>query len=212
MKRHCCLVRILLVGLLCVCSSPASAPQQAKDGADRWARENYDRALDLVFQDRCTTPTDARWLSCIRIIPAFKDEMEYSLSLEKRYDGTLLAHVTRPKSQSVYVQLRNLRKEHPRGSVADLSKMIDVESQVGDDRRVPPLVGLANEFESIRLSPALSDEMMMDAAEYRFRVRSFSGDSMTLTLYGPGSEAPRQPQGLIQWAESAREMLASAFK
>jgi|SRR5689334_3643846 hypothetical protein len=213
MKRHCYFFRVLLVVLLRVCPSPAaSALEETKDGTDRWTRENYERVLDLVFQDRCTAPTDARWVSCVRIIPAFKDEMEYSLSLGRRYDGTLLARVTRPKSQSVYVQLRELKKEHPHGSVNDLSKMIKVESQSVDQLRFPALVALANEFENIRFSPALSDEVMMDATEYRFCVRSFSGDSMALTLHGPGPAAPRQPQGLIQWAESAREVLTGAFK
>ena len=211
MNRHCCLFWIWLPALLCICSSLASASPETK-AIDLWTRENYGKALDLVFQDRCATPTNARWLSCVLIVPAFKDEIEYSLSLEKRYDGTLLAHVARPKAQSVYVQLRELKKEHPRSSISNLSKLIEVESQGGDHLRFPLLVGLANEFENIRLSPALSDGIMMDATEYRFRVRSFSGDSMTLTLYGPGSHAPHQPQGLVQWAESAREMLASAFK
>jgi len=217
-RRRC----VVLIGLLALsrisgmpivraCSWRASAPQHVKDSIDSWARENYDRALDLVLQDPCTASKDVRWISCIRMVPGYPAELEYSLSVEKRYDGTISAHITRPKAQSVYTQLRNRRKDRPHASVSALTRLIKLESQAGDQRRFPVLVDLADDFEKIRFSPVLPDEIMMDATQYRFRVRSFSGDQMELTLHGPGSAVPRQSQILIQWAESVRKMLASAF-
>lgn len=151
-------------------------------------------------------------MSCVRIVPAFKDDIEYSLSVEKRYNGRLFAWVVRPKNHSIYGQLYELKKKQPKASVNELAKLIEVESYAGDQRRFPRLADLANEFETLRLSPVLSDEIMMDPAEYTFRVLSSSGENMLFTLYGPGSEAPVQPRGPIQWAESARAMLAAAFK
>jgi hypothetical protein len=191
--------------------SQANVPEESRSTSDSWVRDNYDRALDLVLENRCTASKHARWITCIRIVPGHPTELEYSLSVEKQYDGTVLAHVTRPKAHSVYTQLCERKKEHPRASVGDLTRLIALESQAGDQRRFPSLVHLADEFEKIRFSAILSDEIMMDPTQYRFRVRSFSGDQMELALQGPGSGAPSQPQILIQWAESAREMLASAF-
>ena len=204
------LSRILGAPVLRACSSRASAPQAVKDSIDGWTRENYDRALDLL-QGHCATSKGVRWISCIRIVPGYSAELEYSLSVEKRYDGTIFAHITRPKTQSVYTQLLNRKKDRPHASLNALTRLIKLESQAGDERRFPALVDLADDFERIRFSPVLPDEIMMDATQYRFRIRSFSGDQMELLLGGPGSAAPGQPQILIQWAESVRKMLASAF-
>jgi hypothetical protein len=132
--------------------------------------------------------------------------------VEKRYGGTIFVQIARPKSRSIRARLRERKKEHPDGSVGDLTKLIELESQAGDQRRFPGLVGLANEFERIRFSPILSDEIIMDATEYTFRTRSLSGEQMELILHGPGPSAPAQPHALIQWAESAKAMLASTFK
>lgn len=193
-------------------SSHASVPHQVKESARAWARENYRRALDLVFQDRCTSSNDARWLSCVRILPGFsEDEIEYSLSVEKRYSGTVVAHITRPKLQSVYTQLRRRKQEYPRASVSNIAKLIQVESWEGDVRRFPELMRLADELENIRLSPVFPDELMMDPTEYFFRVRSPYGNLMEVTLYGPGSAASYQSEPLIQWAESTRRMLERSF-
>ena len=221
MKRQYCFVLIWLLALACIPSVPvlaapsspqASVPQETQDTTEGWARDNYDLALDLVFQDRCTASKDVRWVACVRMVPGYPSEIEYTLSVEKSYSGTILARVTRPRTQSIYTQLCKLKKDHPAASVGDLAKLIEVESQTGDQQKFPALVRLADEFEKLRLSPILPDEIMMDATKYVFRSKSFSGDQMELVLRGPGPSAPRQPQPVIQWAESAREMLASAFK
>jgi hypothetical protein len=219
MKQQCSLILIGLLALPHLSGTPvlgardsqASAPQKMEDAIDAWVRDNHDLALGMVFQDDCTATKDVRWISCVRMVPGHPDELEYALSVEKRYDGTIRAHISRPKAQSVYVQLRKLRKEHPHASVGELSKLVEVESQTGDQRRFPALARLADEFEKIRFSPVLSNELMMDATQYRFRVRLFSGEQMEVILSGPGSGSPHQPQALIQWAESAREMLSSVF-
>jgi len=221
MKRQYCFVLIWLLALTYIPSAPvlaapaspqASAPQATQDTTEGWARNNYDLALDLVFQDRCTASKDVRWIACVRMVPGYPSEIEYTLSVEKSYSGTILARVTRPRTQSIYTQLCKLKKDHPAASVGDLAKLIEVESQTGDQQKFPALVRLADEFEKLRFSPVLPDEIMMDATKYVFRSKSFSGDQMELVLRGPGPSAPHQPQPVIQWAESAREMLASAFK
>lgn len=216
------LSRLVLIWLLvAACASSARAwltsfpaaneAKETKDSADAWARENYSRALDLVLPDQCASSTNARWIACVRIVPGYPEEIEYSLSVEKRYDGTLRAQIVRPKGTSIRAQLRERKKANPRLSVSELAKLIRVESQAGDQQRFPGLLQLVGEFEQIRLPLVPSDEIMMDATQYRFCVRSSSGEHAELVLSGPGSAAPHQPQALLQWAESVRQMLAGTF-
>jgi hypothetical protein len=221
MKRQYCFGLIWMLALLYVpsasglaafSSTRASTRQETQDTPESWARDNYDLILDRVFQDRCTASKDVRWIACVRMIPGHPSEIEYTLSVEKRYSGMILARVTRPKTRSIYTQLCKLRKDHPAASVSDLAKLIEVEAQTGDQQKFPALVRLADEFEKLRLSPVLPDEIMMDATKYVLRSRSFSGDQMELVLRGPGPSAPHQSQPVIQWAESARGVLINAFK
>jgi len=219
MKLRSSVIILVLLAAQHVVAPPAGAQRPARtsrkawsnDAVERWVRDNYAQALDLALPGHCASATDARWIACVHIVPAFKDEMEYSLAVERRQDGSVIARLGRPKAKSVYEQLRKLKKKHPKATAAELAKRIKIESRTGDSAKYPGLEGLAAEFENVRLSPVLSDEIMMDATQYVFRVRSFAGDQMELRLHGAGPAAPRQPQGLIQWAESVREMVASAF-
>jgi len=48
-----------------------------------------------------------------------------------------------------YTQLCKLKKDPPAASVGDLAKLIEVESQTGDQQKFPALVHLADEFEKL---------------------------------------------------------------
>ena len=190
----------------------SSDPQSTNDAVESWVRNNYERVLDVIFQERCRPSKVTRWIVCVRIVPAHPDELEYSMSIEKRYGGAVFARVTRPRAKSVHTQLSVGKKEHPRASVSKLANLILVESQDGDKSRFPGVVGLADEFEKMRFSPALPDEIIMDPTAYRFRVRSSSGEHMEVLLLGPGPAAPGQPETLTGWAESLRSVLTGAFQ
>jgi hypothetical protein len=218
MKRETHLILVWLAVLIAVSSESvmgarcSRGSQKSTDGVESWVRDNYEGALDLAIPERCMASKETRWVACVRIVPGYSDDLEYSMSVDKRLDGAIFARVTRPKVKSVHMQLSAQKKQHARASLDDLAKLIKLESQEGDQRRFPGLVGLADEFEKIRFSPALSDELMMDATQYHFRVASFSGERMEVMLQGPGAAAAHQPQMLIGWAESVRAMLASAFR
>jgi hypothetical protein len=203
---------VLAAPISAVPGALSSGPRRPEGSADAWVRQNYNRALDLALPDRCASSTDARWLVCIRIVPGYADEIEYSLSLEKRYDGTIRARIVKPKGDSIRRQLLKWKKKHPSAAISGIGKLFAVESLVGDQHSFPRLPRLADEFEQIRLSPVPADEIMMDATHYQFRVRSSSGDQLEFELQGPGSAGPRQSQVLIRWAESLRELLATAIK
>jgi hypothetical protein len=145
------------------------------------------------------------------IIPGFQTELEYELSLEKHYDGTVFARVIRPRTQSIYRQLCKLKIEHPSASVSDLSKLIAVESEAGDENKFPTLRRLAEEFDKIRIAAPLSDELMMDATQYGILVQAGAGEHLEIVLFGPGPSAPKQPSQLLQWTEDLRKLLVEAF-
>ena len=154
-----------------------------------------------MLQDRCASAIDARWLACVRIVPPFRNEIEYLLSVQRQLDGSIFAQITRPKAHSIYVQLRQRRKEHAQAPLAELAKLTEIETQAGDQRRFPQLADLANEFEGLRLSPVLSDEIMMDPTQYRFHVRSFAGEDGAYLersrFRGSGSTSRADPLGRI---------------
>jgi hypothetical protein len=219
MKKWCGAVLLVLLTLpwtarrsiLAQDHSQTKVSQGMKKNDDGWVRDNYNLALDLIFPDPCASAISGRWMVCIRSIPSFKNEIEYSFSVEKRYDGTILTRITRPKGRSIYRQLCERKKQYPLGSVNELSKKIRLESRKGDQAEFPQLTSLASEFEKLSLSPVLSDEIMIDPVEYDITVRSFSGESERLTLHGPGSAASHRTQPLVHWAEATRESLATGF-
>src|SRR5262249_14789897 len=119
-KWNCSIVRISLLALTIMwatmpsqCSPQAKSTKKPADAVDYWVRKNYERALDLLLQDRCAAPAlvddqrsiHSRWIVCVRIVPAFDDEIEYLLSLEKHYDGGILAQIIQPKAHSIRAQL-----------------------------------------------------------------------------------------------------------
>ena len=219
MKSRCWFAFTLLIAVPAVPAAPharqhsprPSAQHDPTDSVDSWMRENYSRALALLLPDSCASAIDARWRSCIRIIPSDKNESEYAVSLQRRFDGKMFAVIVRPKGASIYAQLREHKRKHPHASLGALAKMIAIESRTGDQSQFSGLEHLGEKFEELRISPVLSDEVTMDPTEYRFRFRSFAGETMEVTLNGPGSTAAHQSQPLIEWAESAKNTLAESF-
>jgi len=144
------------------------------------------------------------------VIPGHQTELESLFWLDRRYDGAVHARVTRPHGASIYTQLVKLKSDHPDASAAELAGLIAVETREDDQRTLPALARLADEFEKIRLSPALSDEIMMDPTRYFVRVESASGEQLELVVYGPGSTAPHQPNPLLTWVEELRRQSREA--
>jgi hypothetical protein len=148
-----------------------------------------------------------RWTVCVLVTPGYQKEPEYLLLLVKRYDGTAYARITRPRGPSIFTQLLKLKTEHLSASPAELARLIAVETRDGDQQTFPALLSLSDKFEKIRLSPVLSDVLMMDATTYFVHARSSSGEQIDLVLYSPGPSAPHQPCPLLEWVEEARRVL-----
>lgn len=198
-------------------TSHSPLPDQAQgsqETTDAWMHDNYHTVVALALQNSCEAALgsrDAQWVTCVRIMPGHPEESEYTLSLEQHYDGTIMASVTRPKGQSVYTQLYELREKHPAAPSGELAKSVIVETRTVNQQKFPGLRLLASDFQQIRISPAPDTGLMMDATEYGFRSRSSSGNHMELVLRGPGPSARRQPEPLLEWAESFRRQMVGFF-
>jgi hypothetical protein len=134
----------------------------------------------------------------VQVTPAFQNEPEALLLLEKGYDGTVYGRITRPQGASIREQLVKLKTEHPDASQTELGQMVAVETREGDQRSLPGLARLADEFGKIRLSPVLPDGLIMDSTTYFIRAESMWGDRIELVLNDSG------PRPLLQWVERLR--------
>lgn len=120
--------RFVLIWLLTlVCAVPQVTGTQAKrEPTEVWVQENYEAIVDLISQDKgCAalkSPKLARWRVCVRVIPGHQTELEYLLSLDKRYDGTAHVQITRPQGASIFTQLVKLKKEHGNPLQAELTR------------------------------------------------------------------------------------------
>lgn len=198
---------------LCMVSAFSQENGQPKmDGRDSHSiGGEYGSVLNLVLQDRCGpahVSGKIRWVVCVRIIPGFQNEMEFTLSLEKYYDGTIRAYATRPKAKSIYLQLSGLRSKYPAASPREISGHIAVESMNFDQRDIPQLRLFADQFERIRLSPVPDDAIWNDATKYDFRMESITNDSIDYAIMGPGGSTAHQPNDLLSWTESIKRLIA----
>jgi len=173
--------------------------------------DNYDPVMNLVLQDKCGSNHQSgaiRWVVCVRIIPGFPEDLEYTISLEKLYNGTIRAYATRPRVKSIHLQLLELSGKHPAASVKELSGLITTESISLDQEEFPQLKQCADKFERLRLSPVPNDAIWNDATKYAFRIESITSDSIDYAMIGPGADAKHQPSELLSWAESMKRIIA----
>jgi len=217
----------LCVFLLCLLPWVEAAGQgrraaEKQEQAEGWIKENYLAVVDLIAREKSCVPTDdaksehaankssaaMRWSVCVRIIPGHPEELESLLWLEKLSDGSLQARIVGPRGASIYWQLVKLKAARRDASPVELAKLVAVETRERDRKTLPGLTQLASEFEEIRLSPVLSDELMMDPTVYSIRARSMWGEQMDLVLSGPGPSAPHQPGPLLDWVEKLRRVFS----
>jgi len=213
--------RVILISLLAIAwafgsraSSQVTGPLEKQEQARVWVHENYKAVIDLISRDKtcdaAKDPRPVRWSVCVRVRPGHENELECVLWLEKRDDGTAYAQITRPRGKSIYLQLLKLKTDRPNASPTDLAKLVAVKSRGGDQQTFPGLVSLTDEFERIRLSPVLSDELMMDPTTYFIHAEALWGERMELILYGPGPSTPHQSDPMLEWVERLRRLLSES--
>jgi hypothetical protein len=199
-----------LIGQVVPSAELDSDTKYADTSVDGWVQENYSRVLDVLFRYSCDMPkgvNEMKWTICARIIPGNPMESESSLLFGKGYTGEIIARITRSRSRSVYVQLSELKREYPTATLANLSKLVMLESKEANGKELPLLLQISNDFERIRLSPIPSDSIYIDATSYTIYLKSYSGKKVEFLLDGPGSSIVQQPNSLLQVVEMLRQVL-----
>ncbi len=180
---------------------------------DRWLTGNYDKVLDLTMPSGFVqSPTDEKWTASVRIVPAFPSQWEFQFSLRRLRDGRAELSFALPMGSSVMAQLMDLRKKRPKATPEALSKGIAVAKRTLSGSEYPQLQRLADDFEGIKLSPALPEAIMLDATFYYFWLQSFSPNRIQARLGGYGPQAREQPHPLVDWAERVRNFCIESLE
>lgn len=178
--------------------------------SESWARENYAAALAMILPAGEIAvgqfPKDVKWIVTVRILPPF-EKPEYRFSMQRFYDGRVEVSATKIKGASLLSQLQILKTNNPDDSVQKIVELVSLDKLKLTQSQKPELTQLAHKFETISISPVLPDELRVDDTGYEFWSQSLWGNRMTITLGGPGLGARRQPQTLLEWAESVRSVI-----
>lgn len=207
----------LLAGLLvavvfcATANSYGGGKETAEADLDDWAERNYSAVLNSVLPIGAIEigkfPRDVRWMVTVRIIPPF-EKPEFRFSLQKKYDGKIETLVSTPRGSPILTQLRELKRKKPDATVEQISSLVAIQHSTVTDRDCPQLSRLARELESLKLSPVLPDEISMDSTGYEFWSHALWGNRMQVRLGGPGPDALKQPNPLLEWIEDARNTLS----
>ncbi|HSB12232.1 MAG TPA: hypothetical protein VLM38_22285 [Blastocatellia bacterium] len=84
--------------------------------------------------------------------------------------------------------------------------MVAIQHRTLTETQQPELARLAKEFEMIKISPVLPDELRVDETSYEIWSQSLWGNRIEIRLGGPGSEVEKQPHPILEWAESFRHI------
>jgi hypothetical protein len=212
LTRFVLLTGLLVVAISCVSAHSSGGGQEiAQADLNDWAERNYSVVLNSVLPigaiDVDKFPRDVRWIVTVRIIPPF-EKPEFRFSLQKKYDGTIETIVSTPRDSSILTQLRELKKKKPDAAVEQISSLVTLKHSTVTDRNCPQLSRLARELESLKLSPVLRDEISMDSTGYEFWSQALWGNRLLVRRGGPGPDAPKQPNPLLNWIEDARNTLS----
>jgi hypothetical protein len=180
---------------------------QGKDKGNR-STENYASVHQILFPEQLQItpfPPNVKWLVVVTVRPSYGGS-ETWFSLTSKYDGDIELHIKTPHGASLTRQLIELSESIPEATADELARMVKIDEYKIRDKDTPELRRLAETFQAIRLSPVLPDEMIMDSYNYHFWSKSQWGQEMSASLIGPGSEAPKQPHPLVEWAEKTRNV------
>lgn len=208
------LATLFVTSILCVATHSYGGDRAtAKGGVDEWVERNYSAVLASVLPigaiDVSKFPRDVRWMVKVRIIPPF-EKAEFLFSLQKKYDGKIEAVISTPRGSPILTQMRDLRKKRPDATVEQISSLIAIQHSTRSDRDCPQLSRLARELESLELSLVQPDEISMDSTGYEFWSQALWGNRMQVRLGGPGPDALKQPNPLLEWIEVARNTLSGS--
>lgn len=151
-------------------------------------------------------PKDVKWVVTVRVMPPF-DNAESYLTVRRSYGGNCQVVVTAPNGASILKQLRGVLKQHPNMKTDEIARQISLSRRTATDSTCPRLKQVVSQFESIRMTPVLPDQLIVDATTYEFWIESLWGNRMHVLLAEPGSTAGRRADPLAAWADSIGSIL-----
>lgn len=189
------------------------SPTAQAINSDNWAQQNYPSVLNMTLPageiPSAQFPKNVKWIVTVRILPPF-EKPEYHFSMQRFYDGRVEVSALKAKGSSILSQLEILRSKYPDDSLQKISALVSLDESKFTQSEKPQLTRLADEFEGIKMSPVLPDELRVDDTGYEFWSQSLWGNRMNLNLGGRGAAARKQPHPLLEWAESVRSVIDSS--
>lgn len=174
---------------------------------DNWLDEEYAGLLDTLL------PTEGGSLDLhttiarvtIRIVPSGDNpsERELLFTIDQRADKSRQLSVIFPGPESIYLQLRRLKNDHPdwtRQMFVDAVRLYQASQQASGSSRYASCVRDIVEAK-VDLVPELP--MFMHGTAYSIVAVTATGD-LKFTLTGPGGESPRQPARILKLIECVR--------
>jgi hypothetical protein len=178
-----------------------------RQSLEDWVASNYSTIIDSLFPMRDTgfagMQRDIRWRMTARITNGLSDSVT-SWSLSVRYNEEIEFTLASSDGESLLEELKKIKREHEDYGINQVAAAVRVNRRNIFSKECPELKTVAKNYESIRMSPELPQELIMDASVYDLMYESQYGNTLRVKYYGPGSRVKIQTNPLISWAEDVR--------
>ncbi len=202
---------VILIVLLGLFPQSVAAPSDGagdQDAAD-WVGEHWWVVRDVVLPapaEPGALPNAIRWRLTARISPSLNPEAHFTL--ERHYDGNVVASLTALKAEPLVSQLDRLRANHPELGAEALSGHLRVEREVLTGSTCPQLRTLAASLESIEIPSVLPDRLVIHGTYYEVWSESQHGANWGVRY--TTTSGPKKDVALIGWVETVHSVLRSA--
>jgi len=205
--------RVVLAITLCIIISAHGEgviQNVERQSLEDWVASNYSIIIDSLFAMRdkgfAEVPRGIRWRIAARITNGLSGSVIF-WSLSVRYNEEIDFTLTSSDNGSLLEEVKKIKKEHEAYSIKQVAESVPVSRKSISSMECPELKTVAKNYESIRISPALPQELIMDASVYDLMYESQYGNILRVKYYGPGSEVNFQSNALIGWTEDVRRIV-----
>jgi len=153
-----------------------------------------------------------KWRLVLRIRP--DGDLEGQLVFERHYDGSIHLDVAQPEGVSIKQQIEDLYSSHPSFSIDEVVPRVMVARHNFNADHLPELKGWVEKLERASVPVLVQTDLHLHGTTYQAwsfgGVQSSSGDMncWSMSLVGPGSSAPKQPNSFVGLVEAIRRDIA----
>ena len=180
---------------------------------EEWVTQNWSEVLDTLLPLKpcgaADFPQDARWIATLRIEEPHNGAA-YRIRLQRNYAGGVKATlVCPPPDLSLFDQAIELKARNPGATPSQVAHKVKLLSLSITNTQCRAVGALCAELESLKLSPILPSELIMDPWIYGFLIESNYGNLVQMSFQtGPDVGDPKQHHPLKAWAEKVRIVFA----